>query len=551
MNFWEQDELVTKPSQNFWEQDTLVKNKKENLTAGLINQVKQGATFGLGDEFSAGITALPQYLGNVIGRNINPNAESKSLAGIYDKNLQDERDTLQYAQEQAPIASLAANVVGAVATGGLSAGSKGTTAIANSLRTGGTGARIAKAGALGATSGGLYGFNSGEGDASNRLDNAATNAAYGGAIGAAIPAAGAAIKGVKSAVTPAIDEGLREVGQLARKYKIPVSLDQLSSSRAIKNVQKISQEIPLSGQANFKESQMKAFNRALFKTVGVDADRFTPKTMSLAFQKVGGEFDALTKGKQFNIGKQFIEDLTGTLDDVESQYGKEAAEIFQKEALKVVNDFGTGDSITGELIAAQRARINKLARNSSNPNIKNALLDLEGNLVDGITSKDPAIRAMLTEAKKRYKNLIVLEPIARKSKGGFISPSSLNNRVSQVYKRAHTVGNSGDIGELARIGNELLPELGGSDTAQKLAYVGAATSGAINPASLPAIGVTMGANRAYQSGFNRNQLLIDRLLAGDKGAIKELRKLPPKEAMSIMQTLKKKIPKISIQNVEQ
>jgi hypothetical protein len=257
---------------------------------------------------------------------------------------------------------------------------------------------------------------------------------------------------------------------------------------------------------------MKAFNKALFKTVGVDADRFTPENMAFAFKKVGSEFDNLTKGKQFNIGGTFIDDLATTADDVASTYGNDAASIYQKEALKVINDFGNKDIISGDLISRQRARINALARKAQDPNIKGALLDLENNIVDGITSNDSALQSALSTAKQRYKNLIVLEPIANRAKGGMISPSSLNNRVSQVYRRAHTVGKSGDIGELARIGNELLPELGGSDTTQKMAYLASIAAGVTNPAT--AIPIVSGAitNRAIQSGINRNQALINAAL---------------------------------------
>lgn len=342
------------------------------------------------------------------------------------------------------------------------------------------------------------------------------------AASSAAPVVGKAVavipRAIGRAALPSIDSGLQEVAGLAGKYKIPLSLDQVSSSRALKNVQKVSQELPLSGQAGFRDRQMSAFNKAIFKTVGVDADKFTPQNMDLAFSKVGGEFDDLTKGKSFNIGGDFLDNATKTLDEVESLYGKEAADIYQKEALRVINDFGAGDAISGELIARQRARINGLARKAA-PGQKEALLELENNIVDGITSGDPAIQQALSQAKQRYKNLIVIEPIANKAKGGNISPSLLNNRVSAVYKRAHTRGQSGEIGELARIGNELLPQLGGSDTTQKLLTASAVGAAVANPASIALTGAAMGANRLFQAGMNRNQSLVN--AAVKKGVTKQ------------------------------
>ncbi len=341
------------------------------------------------------------------------------------------------------------------------------------------------------------------------------------------PVSGAA-RVIGRAITPSAEEGLIDVASTARKFDIPLSLDQVSGSRALKTAQKVSQDLPFSGQQAFREKQMRAYNKALFKTVGVEADMFTPKSMSMAFGKVGGEFDAVTKGKNFGIGGDFINNLAATAEDVRSQYGDEAFNAFQREAGRVINDF-KGDAISGELISRQRGRINALARKAA-PGQREALLDLENAIVDGITSGDPVTQAALSQAKQRYKNLIVLEPIANKAKGGMISPSLLNNRVAQVYKRAHTLGNSGDIGDLARVGSELLPELGGSDTAQKAAYIAALSpAGYVAPVTT---GLTVGGNRALQAGINRNQGIID------KSIMKAIGKLPPAEAKAALARLR-------------
>jgi hypothetical protein len=481
----------------------------------VADNFNQGATFGVGNRAAAGLAALVQS--GIDGKPISENYKRAREVGSA---------RLQAEMEQNPATAITANLVGGVGTGGLAAGTKAGTAVTNSLRSGNLAARVGKGITAGAASGGLYGAGSAE--YGNTLEGATEGAILGGVAGGAIPAVGAAVGQAKKALTPIADEGLREVGKLAQKYNIPLSLDQITNSRALKTIQKAGQDLPFSGQQSFRDGQMKAFNKALFKTVGVDADAFTTKNMENAFDKVGGEFDSLTKGQNFNIGGTFIDDLATTADDVASAYGKEAAEIFQKEASSVISDFSKGDVISGELISRQRSRINALARKATDPNIKGALLDLENNIVDGITGGNPALQDALSAAKQRYKNLIVLEPIANKAKGGMISPSLLNNRVSQVYKRAHTVGKSGEIGDLARIGHELLPELGGSDTAQKMFYMGAALpTGYIAPATTA---TTLGANRAFQSGINRNQSIVggalNRVIPKSNSAISPVLSVP-------------------------
>lgn len=518
-----------------------------------------------GGEDRGAFTSAVQGFNSTIpfGNRITAGAASLALAPFTEATIGDLYDTAranQMATEQAnPKSNLAGNLLGVAATlpiglskavattpvignvanvlsktassvGNFVRGSEAAANAGKLARAGNTALRSAKAGAVAAPVGALYNYGASESDLTSpeAMEDAASGARVAGAMGAAVPLAGAAAGATLGAVLPKVSDGLADIAALARKYKIDVSFDQVSNSRALKNVQKITQELPLSGQSAFREKQLIQWQRQLFKTVGVDAAKFNPQTMNMAFKKVGGEFDNLTKGKQFNIGGDFIDNLTSTADDVASTYGNEAASIFQKEALRVIDDFGRADNISGELISRQRARVNRLARNASDPNIKGALLDLENTIVDGITSNDPALQKALSLAKNRYKNLIVLEPIANKAKGGFISPSLLNNRVSQVYKRAHTIGESGDIGNLARIGHELLPELGGSDTTQKMAYIGALTSGAVNPASIPYIATGIGAGRAFQSGINRNQRMMDKAIQ------KQLRALPPAEAMKLL-----------------
>lgn len=332
---------------------------------------------------------------------------------------------------------------------------------------------------------------------------------------------------VANAALPSIDKGLVDVVASAKKYNIPLSLDQVTGSRALKNVQKISQELPLSGHQAFRDRQMAAWNKAIFKTVGVGADAFTPPNMAQAFDKVGGEFDALTKGKTFNMGDTFIDDLVRLETEIPSTYGSDALRVYQKEVSNILDDFSGGDAIKGEVIASHRARLNRLARKAS-PSIAPALRDLEGAIVDGITSGDDAVRGALTQAKHRYKNLIVIEPLAAKARGGKISPSQLNARVSKIYGRSHVVGDSGDIGELARIGNELLPELGGSDTTQKMLYsAGLGGASLANPAAAIGIAGGLTANRLGQGLINRNPKLIA------AAASKEAKRIAKEEAMTL------------------
>lgn len=340
------------------------------------------------------------------------------------------------------------------------------------------------------------------------------------ARGAANLAETAAVKAL-----PQIDDGLKDVGKLALKHDVPVSFDQLTSSRAIKTAQKVSQDIPFSGQAGFRDKQVQALQKSLFKTVGIDADRFTPINMDKAFLEVGREFDDLGKGKVFGVNP-LTKSITEIAEDARITSTEDALKNFRNAVEKVYKNVDADGNITGEKLNTLRSDINRLARKTSSADTKELLLDLENAIIENMTDGDLGLAEKFSKTKQKYKNLLVLEPLAAKAKGGNISPALLQNRVAKIYGRSFVRGQAGDIGELARIGSELLPELGGSDTLPKTLFaIGASTAGLAN---LPVTGAALGVNRVAQSGINRNQSVIRKALD------KDLLKLPPAQARKIL-----------------
>lgn len=499
----------------------------------VFDQAMQGATFGFADEItdpigamiasaamklnkptlSAG-PALP--LTEDVRRGLNP-----SIGDIYGNARETTIQELKTQQEQRPVLSTVANIGGGLATGLAASGTKAGTALASRMGTGlfpqarGLAGRAANllsksliGGAAGASSGALYGLGSAE--PGQRTEGLKQGAAIGGAIGAGVPLAGAAIGAGVNAALPKADEGLVEVGKLAQKYKIPLSIDELTSSRTVKNIQKVSQELPFSGQAKFRDAQMDAFNLAVSKSIGQNSRKITPELMDKAFKQVGAEFDQLGKGKTFVLDQTFTDNIQTILDDAAINATDDAVKNFQKGLERVYKNANPDGTISGEKLSFLRSNINRLARKANNPDTAELLKDLENAVIDVMTAGDDVAKEALSNAKYKYKNLLAIEPLAQKAKGGNISPTQLANRVARIYGRQYTTGRAGELGDLARIGSELLPELGGSDTLQKAAYLGAAaTGGFFEPIT---VGSTLAANRALQGGINRNPRLINRML---------------------------------------
>jgi hypothetical protein len=324
---------------------------------------------------------------------------------------------------------------------------------------------------------------------------------------------------------PAADVGLLPVSKLAQKHAIPMSMDEVTGSRALKAAQKVGQDLPFSGQQAFREKQMEAWNKGILKNLGEEGMRITPEVMNSAYKRLGKEFDALGKGKKFSVGQPFD---TG-LNEIRGEYGifkkpdgtviassktKDAVDSFENTVAELKREANPDGTISGEKLNKMRAKVNKYIRDSDDYDTKVLLGDLENHIIDTMTA-DPKVAAEFAQTKQQYKNFIALEPLVQKGKAGNISPIGLSNRVARIYGRAYTTGNAGDIGELARVGREILPELSGSDTQTRQMYnkmaglIGTAGAGSYSPITTA---VGLGGNRAFQEFFNRNQDLIKKAI---------------------------------------
>jgi hypothetical protein len=497
-------------------------NKAGPEIGGRVDAMVRGgydmATVGLGDDIKGQGAA---FVGNMADLYYGNDPRKSDNLGVALDNI---RKNDQTSQENYPNEYLGGQIGGAILTGATGAATKAGTAINNRIRSGllpqatgklgqlaNLGTKAAQASLGVATSNALYGFNSGEGDFANRADKAKELAVPGGAIGAATVLAPAALRGTAKALTPVVDDGIKEVGRLAQKYNIPLSIDQITNSRFVKTAQRVSQEVPFSGQAGFRDKQITAWNKAVTKTLGEESDRITPEFIDNRFNVLGSKFNDLGKGEVFDPNNLSSKINSIIQDATDAGASKEAVKGFRgfvKRELSNVNPDGT---ISGEQLSRIRALANKTARNSNNFDSKTLYHNFESEIIDQLLP-DTVEKQAFGKLKQQYKNLLVLEPLMKSEKGGIVSPTTLSNRMGNVFGREFYRGKAGELGELARVGKTLLPELGGSDTTQKLSTLGAVVTGATQPQLIPGMVAGVAANRAAQSGINRNQFIIRKLL---------------------------------------
>lgn len=490
---------------------------------GLASSALRGASFGVGSKLKAGMgAAIAKPV--LEGVELLTGREAPSYSELYERQLSELQSQENRFREQMPIASIGAEIAGGIGSGIGLAGTAPARALWNMAGRGGTIGKIGAGALAGETAQRVY--EAGQAPSGEELDALTKEGiSMGGVLGGAFPAAGA----LGRAVAPKVDEALLPIANLAKKYDIPLSIDQITSSRAIKNMQKVSQELPFSGQSFFRDKQMAAFNRALLRNVGIKGDKITRKAMDDAFFRVGAKFDSFGKGKTFDARalKMGIQEIVDEAPSFATQDAQKALGFNVNKVLSNVRQ----NKVQGEALNQLRNQVNRAARKAKDADTVELLKDLENVIVETLAQGD---EAAIREAKKQYKNLLVLEPLAAKAKGGNISTAQLTNRVNKIYGRQFVRGNAGEMGDLADIGRELLPELGGSDTTQKMLLTGSVVGGAVNPSTLLVSGGAMAINRALQRGVNRNQAIIN---AMTKEARSELMRLPASEANALLNSI--------------
>lgn len=183
--------FIKSQSQQQLQQDTT----KTSIPRAAWEGIKQGTTFGLGDEFQAGIAAATAY---PFTRNTG-----MDFGDLYNMQLEQNRAEIAQAKQDRPVTSFASEVLGGGLTGGAAASRIGGKALATQMAQ----APIRTSAGLGGVSGGIYGFGTGEGGVEERLGQAGIGSVFGvlgGAAGGALGSRLGALTSKKSSAAGAV-----------------------------------------------------------------------------------------------------------------------------------------------------------------------------------------------------------------------------------------------------------------------------------------------------------------------------------------------------------
>jgi hypothetical protein len=252
-------------------------------------------------------------------------------------------------------------------------------------------------------------------------------------------------------------------------------------------------QLPGSGIEASNAAQRTAFNRAVAKTFGEEAESITPAVMQRAKERIGGVMNKIETGHTVKLDKQFTDDLTGVVTRWGETLTAPEFDVIKRQVSGVLRNVQPGKQISGTTYGNLVGHNSPLstAASSTNPNIARPAQEIMEALKDALQRSLPAdARSAYTEARYQYKNLMTVAPLVNKGQPGDISPLLLQGAANRSFK-GNAFRGAGDLGELGDIGQQFLRAPRDSGTPMGMAINGTLYGG-VTGALKTAAGVTGG-----------------------------------------------------------
>jgi hypothetical protein len=225
------------------------------------------------------------------------------------------------------------------------------------------------------------------------------------------------------------------------------------------------------GGARYAESvdrMNEQFTRAALSRIGVDETHATPPVLNKAATDIGAQFDAIAaRNPSIPLGT-FPQIAANVANDFKNLTGAESPLINQ-----FIQRIGSGP-ISGKTYQAIQSDIQRYARASSNPELRNALYDLKSGLdfeiQNGLVNQVDA--QAWANARRQWANLMTVQKAVsgttQTAAEGIITPPALARAIDSMGRGNYARGR-GDFADLARAGNVIMKPLQDSGTASRLA----------------------------------------------------------------------------------
>ena len=303
-----------------------------------------------------------------------------------------------------------------------------------------------------------------------------------GAVGTAVRAVRdvgrAAGDAALEAATPRMSQRSMELVGKATDAGVPINFHQLSDNKFMKIIGETAENVPLAGGGSLRAKRREAFNLALAKQMDPETgitvlDDASFKQLQDAAGERIGEISSKYQVPAADFGDLMTLDRArrGTPDT------KAVVQAWAEDLKKIAEE--NGGFVPGDTLRRLRTEVQTQAREmrANKADVAAVLDDVVHRFDDALANvAADADVAALTDARRRYAISKVLEPLVARHPDGNFAPSALKSIMAQKSggkQRRMARGEAGELGEYARIGQELLKELPSSGTAERnLVYSG-------------------------------------------------------------------------------
>lgn len=342
-----------------------------------------------------------------------------------------------------------------------------------------------------------------------------TNTALGGALGAAGQGIGNVIGRVIRPIRSSLSqEGERLAAEAARR-NIPLTAGQRTGSKPIQIAESVMENLPSTAgrQVATKQATREAYNRAIARTFGSDADAITPEVLGDARRRIGNKFSELAARNVLNADDELMVGLAQLETEAKRNLTPDVGRVVLNRIDDVLERISDG-KMAGTAYRNLDSELGRAARNTANGDLRNAVGQLRSTLRGAMDrSISETDKAAWNEARRQYANLMTVAPLA----AGDVSGRTLLSAANAANRNAR-FGAQSELAELGRIGRAFVSDqIPNSGTAQRqfvqsLLTAGGGTGAGAIAASATGNDPMQGA--LYGLGVTGMGLLAPRLIQG-------------------------------------
>jgi hypothetical protein len=285
--------------------------------------------------------------------------------------------------------------------------------------------------------------------------------------GAAGGIAGSVLAGASNLAEP-VKNQLGKVGNQAvetlRKAGVPVDVAQATGSQFLNRTKAALQDNPFTAgkEEAFAATQKAAYNRAIARTMGEDAEAITPDVIQAAKTRLGRTYDELASRNRIH----FDNDLNKSLMDIEDRASTAlTADQFSVVEKAIKNIKTKAEQTNGLIDGEQYKNIKRFLSDIERQNTPSSHYagDLKDVLLEGLGRSaqkfgNQADVKLLQQTNRQYSNMKKIEDVALKNVEGDVSPSLLSNSLATKSKRSAIYQDDPELANLARAGKLVLEQ---------------------------------------------------------------------------------------------